>query len=55
MRIYHAVIDKHVMAGMDKSDAKTRAKWACKLGKDIMQRDDVWHFRNRQGTTYKVS
>ena len=54
MRIYHAVQNHHENSGMDHDDAKLRAKWACKLGKDIQGREDVWFFKNRQGTSYKV-
>ena len=59
MRIYHAVFHKCMENDhadgyeADVDAAKSRAKWACKWGK-IWRQSDVWHFKNRQGTTYKV-
>ena len=47
MRIYHAVFDKSLARDMDGGYcvdidvAKTRAKWACKWGKDIWTRADA--------------
>jgi hypothetical protein len=57
MRIYHVVFDKCMEDDYadgyeaDVDAAKSRAKWACKWGKDLWRRAYVWHFKNRQGTT----
>jgi len=57
MRIYHAVFHKCMENDhadgyeADVDAAKSRAKWACKWGKDLWRRAYVWHFKNRQGTT----
>ena len=41
--------------GMPKNEAKLRAKWACKLGKDLKERADVRNCKDRQGITLFIS
>ena len=52
IRIYHAVVKKHAETGIPKDEAKVRAKWACKLAKDLLDRTDVWQLTNRKGQTW---